>query len=102
MAISDEIMASVEPQQTVTSRSGSTATPCVCLKFIRDGVAQRFRAPGDRVLIHVRGDGFLRGALDFGGSGKIGKTLRKIHGAVMDREARHFAYYRFGEKSGLC
>ena len=89
------------PQQTVISRSGSTATPWMRCEFLGDGVAKRLRAPGDRVLIDVRGDGFLRGALDFGGSGKIGKALRKIDGVVLQREARHFADHRFGELLGL-
>ena len=33
MAIMEDIMASVEPQQMVISRSGSTVTPCVRANF---------------------------------------------------------------------
>ena len=65
MAIIEEIIASVEPQQTVISRSGSIATPCVRSNFA--AMASRtFCAPGDGVLIDVRGNGLLRGVLDFG------------------------------------
>ena len=76
MAIIAAIMASVEPQQTVISRSGSMRDALRALEFRGDGVAQFLRAPGDGVLIDVGGDGLLRGALDFGGRGKIGKALR--------------------------
>ena len=48
MAISEEIMASVEPQQTVISRSGSTVTPCVRANFStmasRSGLAPQVMA----------------------------------------------------------
>ncbi len=101
MAIMVEIIASVEPQQTVISRSGSTATPCVRSKFRGNGVAKLFRAPGDGVLVDVRGNRVLRGALDFGGRGKIGKALREIDGAVLQGQARHFADHRFGEAFSL-
>ena len=67
------------------------------LEFRGDGVAERLRAPGDRVLIDVRGDGRLRRVLDFGGRGKIGKALREIDGAIAHRQPRHFADYGFGE-----
>ena len=97
MAIMVDIMASVEPQQTVISRSGSIVESVGAVEFFGDGVAQRFRAPGDGVLIDVRGDGVLRGALDFRGRGKIGKALREIDGAVLQREARHLANHGFGE-----
>ncbi len=75
MAIIEDIIASVEPQQTVISRSGIDGNALRALEFLGDGVAQRFRAPGDRVLIDVRGDGVLRGALDFGGRGEIREIL---------------------------
>ena len=52
---------------------GIDRNPLRALEFFRDGVAQGFRSPGDGVLIDVRGDRFLCGALDFGGSGKSGK-----------------------------
>ena len=87
MAIIDEIMASVAPQQTVISRSGSMSTPCVRSIFRGDGIAKRFRAPGDGVLIHVRFNGLLRGALHFGGRGKIREALREIDGVVLQAPA---------------
>ena len=43
----------------------------------------------------------LRGALDFGGRGKIGKALREIDGLVRMRQARHFANHGFGEESNF-
>ena len=96
----EDIIASVEPQQTVISRSGSTAAPWVRSNFSGDGIAQGLRAPRDGVLIDVRCNCVLCGALDFGGSREIGKALRKIYGAVTQREARHFADHRFRE--ALC
>ena len=71
------------------------------LEFFGDGVAQGFRSPGDGVLIDVLGDGFLGGALDFLGRGKIGKTLREIDGAMLEREARHLANDGLGEPPGF-
>ena len=97
MAIMADIIASVEPQQTVISRSGSTATPCVRSKFAAMASRNFFAPQVIGVLIDVRGDRFLRGALDFGGRGKIGKALREIDGAVAEREPRHFADHGFGE-----
>jgi len=70
-------------------------------EFFDDGVAQGFRAPGDGVLIDVVGDGLARGFLDFFGRGKIGKSLGKINGVVLQRQARHFANDGFGELLGL-
>ena len=70
-------------------------------EFFDDGVAQRFRAPGDGVLIDVVGDGLSRGFLHFHGGGKIGKTLREIDGVVLHGQARHFADDGFGELLGL-
>ncbi len=94
-------MASVEPQQTVISRFGIGRRALGALEFFGDGVAKRFRAPGDGVLIDVGGDGFLGGALDFGGRGKIREALGEIDGAVADGQARHFANDGFGEALGL-
>ena len=71
------------------------------LEFRGDGVAKCLCAPGDGVLIDVRVDGRLRGVLDFGGRGKIGKALRQIDGAVAQRQPRHFADYGFGEAFGF-
>ena len=70
-------------------------------EFFDDGVAQGLRAPGDGVLIDVVGDGLARGFLDFGGRGKIGKTLGEIDGVVLQRQARHFADDGLGELLGL-
>ena len=97
MASIDEIMASVAPQQTVISRSGSISSSRVRPIFRGDGIAKRFGAPGDGVLIQVRFDGFLRGALHFGGRGKIREALGEIDGVVLQGQPRHFADHRLGE-----
>ncbi len=70
-------------------------------EFFDDGVAERLGAPSDGVLIDVVGDGLAGGFLHFLGGGKIGKTLRKIHGVVLHGQARHFADDGFGELFGL-
>ena len=60
------------------------------LEFLSDRVAKRFRTPGDGVLIDVRVDGFLRGALDFSRSAEIGKSLREIDGAMLQAPGASF------------
>ena len=55
---------------------GIDANSLSAFEFFHDGVAQRFRAPGDGVLIDVVGDGLAGGFLDFCRRGKIRKTLR--------------------------
>jgi hypothetical protein len=92
MAIMADIIASVEPQQIVISRSG----------FFDDRVAQSFSAPGDGVLVDVVGDGLARGFLDLGGGGEVRESLRKIDGVVFECEARHFANDGLGEFFGFC
>ena len=71
------------------------------LHLLRNRGTQAFRAPGNGVLIHVSGDGFLGGLLDLSGSGKIGKTLRQIDRVVQHRLASHLANDRFGEVGNL-
>ena len=66
-------------------------------EFCRDGVAQRFRAPRDRVLVDVAVDCVFGGLLDFSGGGEIRESLREIHGAVLHGQPRHFADHRFRE-----
>ena len=83
MAIIEDIIASVEPQQTVISRSGSTRMPWVRSNFSAMASRSGFGAPGDGVLIDVVGDGLARGFLNFRGRGKIGKALRQIDGVVL-------------------
>ncbi len=58
---------------------------------LADGVAKRFRAPGNRVLVHIGGNGLLSGSLDFVGRREIGKALRQVDCAMLEREARHLA-----------
>ncbi len=65
--------------------------------FCGDRVAEHLRAPGDGVLIDVAGNGFSSGVLQDFGRGKIGETLREIHGVVLYREPAHFANHAFGE-----
>ncbi len=96
-ASSVEIMVSVEPQQTVISRSGSTCDALPHLHLPGDGVAQVLRSPGDGVLIDVGGNGFLRRAFDLGRGRKIGKALGQVDGAVQHGLARHLANDGFGE-----
>ncbi len=66
-------------------------------KFLGDGIAEFFPAPGDSVLIDVHGNGLPRRLFDFLRRGEIGKALREIDGAVLQRQPRHFANHGFGE-----
>jgi len=52
-------------------------------------------------LIDVGGDSFLSSAFYLCRRGKIGETLRKIDGLILNGHARHFADYGFGETSGF-
>jgi hypothetical protein len=70
-------------------------------EFFGDGIAEIFGAPGDGVLIDVRGDGHARRFFDFFRGGEIRKALREIYSVVFHREARHLANYRFGELRGF-
>ena len=101
MAIIADIIASVEPQQIGDFAFGIDANSLRALEFFDDGVAQRFRAPGDRVLIDVVGDGLAGGFLDFCGRGEIRESLREIDGVVLQRQARHFADDGLGELLGF-
>ena len=92
-----EIMASVDPQQTVISFSGSTVISLPNAHLTRDGVAQVFGTPGDGILIHVGCDCLLRGLFDLCGGGEVGKALRKIDRAMQHGLAGHFADDGFGE-----
>ncbi len=74
-AIKVEIMVSVEPQQTVISRSGINLDALPHLHLPGDGVTQVLRAPGDGVLIDVGGNRFLRRAFNFRRSREVGETL---------------------------
>ena len=75
IAIIADIIASVEPQQTVISRSGSTCDALSPREFLGDCVAQGFCTPGDGVLIDVGRNRFLRRALDLDRRGKIREIL---------------------------
>ena len=94
-------MASVEPQQTGNFVSGSTVEPLPFVHLAGDGVAQVLGSPGDGVLIDVGGDRFLRGALDFGGRGKIREALRQIDGVILHRLPRHLADHGLGKMLNL-
>ena len=71
--------------------------PLPLLHLPRDRVSQALGAPCDRVLVHIRSDGFLRGVLDFGWGGEVGESLRKIDGAILHGLARHFSDDGLGE-----
>ena len=49
---------------------------------LRDRIAQRLRAPGDRVLVDVRVDRALRGLLERGRRGEIREALREVDAAM--------------------
>src|SRR5262249_41626556 len=66
-----------------------------------DRVAQRFRAPGNRVLIDVFENRVARGGLERLGRRKIREALRQIDRAMLVGKARHFADDRFGEACGF-
>jgi hypothetical protein len=78
IAIIADIIASVEPQQMVISRSGSTRTFCVAANF--STMASRS---------------------GFGRRGEVREALGKIHCVVFLRQPRHFANDRFGELLGF-
>ena len=96
-----DIIASVEPQQMVISRSGSTRMPWVRSNFSTMASRSGFRAPGDGVLIDVVGNGLAGGFLDFGGRRKIRKSLREIHCVVFQGETGHLADDGLRELFGL-
>ena len=62
-------------------------------------VAKIFRAPRDRVLIDVLIDRFHRAALDVIRRGEIREALREVHGAVLQRLARHLPNHRLGKRT---
>src|SRR5881392_1076954 len=100
IAIMADIIASVEPQQMVISRSASYLTPWVRSNFSTMASRSGF-APGDGVLVDVVGDGFARRFLNFLRRGKVRKPLRQIDGAVLHRQPGHFANNGFGELLGF-
>src|ERR1700691_231273 len=78
MAIMVDIIASVEPQQTVISRSGSTATPCVRSKF--EAIASRsFFAPQVIAYWLTSADiASCASRLIAAGAGKSGKPCERL------------------------
>ena len=80
---------------------GIDANALGALEFFDDGVAQWFRAPGNRVLIDVVRDRLAGGFFYFGRRGEIRKSLRKIYGVVFQGQPRHLANYGFGELFSL-
>jgi hypothetical protein len=70
-------------------------------ELVRHGFAQRARAPGDGVLIHVAVDGGAGRRLDGVGRRKVRKPLRQVHATVQVIQPRHLADDRLGELGGL-
>ena len=101
IAIIVAIIASVEPQQTVTCSSATTGDAVAPRELARDRLAQRPRAPGDRVLVDVGVDRRARRLLDRRRRRKIRKSLRQIDAAVQLVEPRHLADDRLGELRGF-
>src|SRR6185312_11409718 len=66
----------------------------------RDGVAERFSTPGNRVLVNIGFNRFARGALHFRRGGEIGKALGEINGPVVQGQSRHLTDDGFFELSG--
>ena len=99
-ARNDDAIASVAPQQTVISRSGSTSIPYHCRYFSAIASRRRRRAPRDRVLVDVVVDRRARRVLHRLGHREIGQALRQVDRAVLVRHARHLADHRLGERAG--
>ena len=102
MPSSVAIIASVDPQQTVTCVSGSMARPWRRAASRAMACAQLGRAPGDGVLVDVGVDGARRRGLDRLGRGEVGEPLRQVDRAVPMRQPGHLADDRFGEAGGLA
>ena len=101
MAIIVDIIASVDPQQTVTCSIGDHVDAVAARELARDGLAQRPLAPRDRVLVVVGVDRRAGGVLDGLRRGEIGKSLRQIDGVVRVAQPRHLADDRLGELQRL-
>ena len=92
------IIASVAPQETVTSVSGSTAQAGYQrLVLARDGGAERRRPPGDGVLVDVVLDGRDGRGLELRRAGEIGEALGEVDGRVAQGQTRHVADDGLGE-----
>ena len=67
-----------------------------------DGIAERLRAPGDRVLVHVRIDRGGGGRFQLRRTGEVGKALGEADRPRLDRQAVHVADDRLREGRGLA
>ena len=90
-------MASVDPQQTVISFSGSIGDSIIPGKLVGNGLAQGWSSPGDRILVEIRCDCPDRSFLDFCGSLKIGKPLGEVHPLMFQADPGHVPNDRFRE-----
>src|SRR5438270_9680398 len=68
--------------------------------FTGDGVAERLRAPGDRVLVVVGLYGVDGGLFEVHRGGEIGVALGEVDRAVPDRQTRHLADDGLGKVGG--
>ena len=80
---------------------GNHAESVAPLELASDRLAQRARAPRDRVLVDVGVDCRTRRVLDGGGRRKIRKSLRQVDAPMKLIEPGHLADDRLGELGGL-
>ena len=73
----------------------------VARRRLGDGIAERLRAPGDRVLVDVSVDGIRDRPLELRRAREVGEALRQADRALGHRHPVHLADDRFGEGSGL-
>ncbi len=59
--------------------------------FSRDGLPERLRPPGDRILVMIGENGLDRRLFQFRRSGEIRKPLGEIGGIRPNRQTRHLA-----------
>jgi hypothetical protein len=76
-------------------RVNRNALPELCLT--RNCLAEILCAPGNSILIDVRGNSFLGRALNFRRGRKVRKALCQVDSAMQHGLARHLADYGLGE-----
>src|SRR5580658_1995106 len=78
MAIKADIIASVEPQQTVISRSGSTSTPCVRANFSAIALRKDFAPQVMAYWLMSAAIASCAALLINAGAGKSGKPCERL------------------------
>ena len=94
-------IASVLPQVTVISVSGSTLSPRCQSACSAIASRRLLRTPGDRVLVDVVLDRPAGRVLDLARGREIGHSLRQIDRAVLASLDRHAPDHALGEPRGL-